>query len=271
MPDTSFEPPLFQPRSGSLSRLYGVDAAAKICMALLYAVGLCQLSTPLAALFSCAASGLVLLFAMPVPRTFWRRLALINIFFLFLCVTLPLQFVESPYTVLRLGFVYLSKEAFATALVITLKGNAIGVFVLLLTGTSSLNDTIRALLRLRIPQKFVMLILLTHTNIQLLQREAAKLFLSARLRGFMPRMSITMLKTYAWLFGMVFVRAWQRSERVNTAMQLRGFSGFFPLLHSSAVPQASKLQWVALLGGTGLIIAFLWWIELRSSSIQVFL
>lgn len=269
MPNDCLEPPLYHGRKNSW--LKGEDAAMKICVAVLYAAGLCQLSTPLAALAACAFSGMVVLFSMPVPKEFWRRMLIVNIFFLFICLTLPIQFEKSAYTVASFWGIHLSKEAFALALIMLLKGNAIGSVVLLFVGTSSLDDNVRALSRLRVPQKFVMLILLTHVNIQLLRREAAKLFLAAELRGFVPRFSVGMLKTYAWLFGMVFVRAWQRSEKVNTAMVLRGFSGIFPLLYEAEVKYANTARWLAMLLGTVAVIVLLWAIEHNSSAAQAFL
>lgn len=286
MPDKILDSPLVHTQK--ISRLRGVDAALKIVVAALYAVGICQLSTPMAALACCVISAMVLLVSMPLPRLFWRRMLVVNVFFIFLCLTLPIQFEEDSYTVASFGFLHISKEAFAVALIMLLKGNAIGSLVLLFIGSSSLDDNIRALTRVHVPQKFVVLILLTYVNIQLLQREAAKLLLSAELRGFSRRVCLSMLKTYAWLFGMIFVRAWQRSERVNTVMLLRGFSGVYPLLHGSKgrqTPQGSGLEsgfgaghlgawlrtWFAPLCLTVCVIAFLWWVEGRSDAVEAFL
>lgn len=269
MPDKMLDPPLVH--TPKISRLRSVDAAIKIVVVALYAVGICQLSTPMAALACCAVSALVVVLSMPLPRLFWRRMLVINIFFLFLCLTLPIQFEEDEYTVASFGVIYISKEAFFMALIMLLKGNAIGSLMLLFIGSSSLDDNIRALSRIHVPQKFVMLILLTHVNIQLLQREASKLLLSAELRGFTARFCMSMLKTYAWLFGMIFVRAWQRSERVNTAMLLRGFSGIYPLLHGSKLRQESLGRWLGVLAVTMGIITLLWWIEGHSNPVQAFL
>ena len=282
MPDKILDSPLVHTQK--ISRLRGVDAAIKIVVAALYAVGICQLSTPMAAFACCVISAMVLLVSMPLPRLFWRRMLVVNVFFLFLCLTLPIQFEEDNYTVVSFGVIHISKEAFAVALIMLLKGNAIGSLVLLFIGSSSLDDNIRALTRVHVPQKFVVLILLTYVNIQLLQREAAKLLLSAELRGFSRRVCLTMLKTYAWLFGMIFVRAWQRSERVNIAMLLRGFSGVYPLLHASKGRQAPQdpgfeagrvgvwlRAWFAPLCLTVCVIAFLWWVEGRSDAVEAFL
>lgn len=269
MPDKILESPLAQTPKGS--RLGRIDAALKIVAAALYAVGICQLSTPVAALACCGVSALVLGLSMPVPRLFLGRMAVVNIFFLFLCLTLPIQFEKDQYTVASFGVIHISKEAFGMALVMLLKGNAIGALMLLFIGSSNLDDNIRALTRVHVPQKFVVLILLTYVNIQLLQRESAKLLLSAELRGFTKRFSLGMLKTYAWLFGMIFVRAWQRSERVNTAMLLRGFSGIYPLLHASKMRQATLKGWILVVGVTALILALLWWVEGQSSAVEAFL
>ena len=269
MPDKSLDPPLYHRRKPL--ELGRIDAAVKIVVVGVYALGLCQLTTPFAALLSCGFSALLLLYSLPVPHSFWRRLCVINIFFIFLCLTLPIQFEADDYTVAQFGLVYISKEAFGTALVMLLKGNAIGSCVLLCIGSSSLDDNMRALLRLHIPQKFVTLILLTYANIQLLQKESAKLFLSAELRGFSPQMRPRAWKTYAWLFGMVFIRAWQRSERVNSAMMLRGFTGVFPLLHTPQVPPAGRKLWMIAMAGVLLCVSVLWWVESFSCPLQAFL
>ena len=84
-----------------------------------------------------------------------------------------------------------------------------------------------ALGRLRVPKKIVYLMLMTYRYIFVLEAEYRRLLTAARVRCFTPRTGLHAYRTYAYLIGMLFVRAAVRSERVVEAMKCRGFRGRF--------------------------------------------
>lgn len=207
------------------------DPAAKIAAAVLFTVGVCLLQTPRAAALA-AVFPLVLLPFSGVPlHAAIKRLAAVNLFFLFLWLTVPLALSPRPDTLASFGPLHFHKAGILLAAAITLKGNAAALALIALIDSSSAAVNARALLRLRVPRKFVTLLLLTYANLHLMHREATRLFQAAKLRGFAPRCSFASFRTYAWLTGMVLIRSWQRAHSVNDAMKLRAFTGVFPVLH----------------------------------------
>ena len=54
---------------------------------------------------------------------------------------------------------------------------------------------------------------------------------AARVRGFTPKTDLHTYKTYAYMLGMLLVRAMARADRVYQAMLCRGFKGKFYCIH----------------------------------------
>ena len=226
--ETGLAPSLMQARTIACAFLFSAVASVQ--------------ATPQSALLACLFP--MLLF--PLCRRAWqglrRVLVPVNGFFLFLWLTLPLSLGANSADALAVfGPLALSREGVLTAFIITCKGNAIAAtLALTVAGVSpALNG--RALLRLRLPEKFVTLLLLTHANIALMSREYATMMTAARLRGFQPRTTLASYRTFAWLMGMVLVRSFQRAGRVNRAMHLRGFCGRFALVEPQEAHPATGL------------------------------
>ncbi len=209
-----------------------VPARKKLCAAMVFSLAVCLLSRPLPALCACAIAGLLLVCSGLPPAFVARRLIPVNAFFLFLWLLLPLSFGpgSDPENVFRLGPLGLNPSGVALALLITLKGNAIAAALLALAGSSRVAENGHALRGLGLPDKLVALLLVTHSNLERMADEYRRVFQAAKLRGFAPATSRAAYGTYARLVGLLLVRSWQRSQRVETAMRLRGFCGRFPLI-----------------------------------------
>lgn len=76
---------------------------------------------------------------------------------------------------------------------ITLKSNAILLIIMALVTTMNLSVLVHALNWLRMPDKIVHLLLMTHRYVFLIEQEYRRLMRAARLRGFRPG---TNLHTY---------------------------------------------------------------------------
>lgn len=227
-----------------------VDPAAKIAAAILFSAGVCLLREIPSSALSCVFPAL-LLASSGAPPSAVKRLVPVNLFFLFLWVTLPLSLAARPDTFASLGPLHFRKAGLVLAAVITLKGNAAALAIIALIDSSPVTANARALLRLKTPRKFVTLLLLTHANLHLMRREAARLFQAAKLRGFTPRCSLGFIRTYAWLTGMVLIRSWQRARNVGDSMKLRSFAGLFPLVETEtpAPNPAAAFLLIALSAG----------------------
>ena len=206
----------------------------KLLGAFIFSVAASLLGHPLPALAACVFAA-CLVFCSGIPlETLGRRLLSINAFFLLLWLLLPVSVMqragEAP--VFSAGPLALYPSGIALALLITLKGNAIAAALLALAGSSTVAENGHALSALRVPEKLVALLLITHSNLALMAGEYHRLFQAARLRGFTPRTSLAAYRTYARLVALLLVRSWQHSQRVDKAMRLRGFSGRFPIIPS---------------------------------------
>ncbi len=227
---------------------------ARLLAVLLFSVPLCLLSTlKLVVPFFCMGVCLAFWAVWYVPdlrKPVRHALFSVNIFCLFLWLTLPLVFVpagEKGVGILFvLGPVGFSQHGVLFALLITLKANTAMLFLSCLLGNVPVAALAEALQSLHVPEKLVLLLLLTHSNLGLWSREVKKIWQSARLRGFVPKNSWHTYTTTASLLGMLFVLAWEKSQRVEQAMRLRGFNGSFPILFEELTTQKSRVGMLLL-------------------------
>jgi cobalt/nickel transport system permease protein len=78
-----------------------------------------------------------------------------------------------------------------------------------------------------IPKKMIYLILITYKYIFILESEYQRLICAIKLRNFSFKTNMHTYRTYSYLIGMLFVRAYDRAKRVNNAMICRNFNGKF--------------------------------------------
>ena len=221
-----------EPGTPAVLPLPSFPPAAKIATAFTFSVCVSLLSKHGAAIAACCIPILLAVAGRLPVKILLRRLIPINIFFVFLWVFLPIH--------LSAGALTLSRSGFELAALITLKGNAVAAMLLVLLGTSTVGESCRGLLQLQLPEKLVTLLLLTYSNLAHMMREYTKIMTAAKLRGFNPTSSLACCKTTAYLVAMLLVRSWQRSQRVDKAMRLRGFAGHYPLLELPPVIPYNK-------------------------------
>jgi len=158
-----------------------------------------------------------------------KRLVVVNGLVFFLWLVIPFTFPGDA--LFRIGPLGASREGIALAGQITLKSNAIILAFMALVTTMPLSTSGHALNRLRVPDKLVHLLLMTYRYIFVLEQEYQRLMRATRVRGFQPRTNLHTYRTYAYVVGMLFVRAAERAERVHQAMLCRGFKQKFYSLH----------------------------------------
>ena len=189
-----------------------------------------------------------------------RRLLLVNGLILFLWAVLPLT--TDGVAVLRIGPATVTEEGLLLAARITLKSNAILLALIALLATQSIGTLGHALNRLMVPDKLVHLLLITYRYIFVLEQEYQRLARAARVRSFVPSTRIHTYRTYAYLIGMLFVRAAARADRVHQAMVCRGFAGrFYSLRRFSFTPTDSA--WAVAIGIVLLAAGWLEWVPMR--------
>ncbi|MCP4119735.1 MAG: cobalt ECF transporter T component CbiQ [Desulfobacteraceae bacterium] len=178
-----------------------------------------------------------------------KRLKPLLLFVLMIWVVLP--FTYEGEALLRLGPLTMTRPGVELCLRITIKSVSILMVFIALLATMTVATLGQALHRLRVPDKLVFLLLMTYRYIAVIQEEYQRLLRAARFRGFVPGTNIHSYRTYAYLAGMLFVRASLRAGRVHNAMLCRGFNGTFRSLDS---PRSNRLNPVFMTGVSALTL-----------------
>lgn len=149
-----------------------------------------------------------------------HRLAHVEGFLILLLLWLP--FTVPGRTLLHLGPLAASAEGVRLAMLIAVKVNAVALALLALLGRAGAEDLGRALLALRVPERFVRLVSLLARHIPTARDGLHRQSEAMRARGFRPGTSLHCWRSYGHLVGGALLRAMDRAQRVDEAMRLRG-------------------------------------------------
>jgi cobalt/nickel transport system permease protein len=235
--------------SAGTSPIHRLDPRSRIVMAVLYAF-VVALTNRFPALLAACAFSFVLVGVSRLPiLDLAKRIAVVNGFVLFFWIVVPVTYPGEA--LFSLGPLTVSREGVLVSARITLKSNAILLAFIALVATSSVATLGAALGRLGVPEKIVYLLLLNYRYIFVMEEEYHRLVRSATVRGFQPSTTLHTYRTFAYLVGMLFVRASERAERVYMAMVCRGFSGKF---HSLQTFSFSGRDWIWLFSMTVMLV-----------------
>lgn len=241
-----------EPFSGASSRIQRIDPRFKIVAAIAYSftTALCYEFQTLFLSFFIAVC--IIIFSGVSLWQVAKRLVFVNTFILFLWVILPLTYGGNSIYSLGPINIYLSGIVFAAK--ITLKSNAILLVLIGFVATMSFATLGHALNRLKVPDKFVFLLLLTYRYVFLIHKEYQKIIRSIKIRGFKPKNTLHTYKTFAYVVGMLLIRASDRADRVYNAMRCRGFNGKF---YSLTEFQSNVQSWIFLSTISGITICMI--------------
>lgn len=216
---------LSEPFAVGDSPLHRLDPRLRLAAAALFsaATALCSHYSALAAALTVAVALTAL--ARLRAAELLKRLLVVNGFVFLLWAVIPFTFPGEA--LLRLGPLTAAREGVELAARITLKSNAIVLALIALVATMPFAAVGHALHRLRVPDKIVHLMLMTYRYLFVLEQEYQRLVRAAAVRGFRPGTNLHTYRTYAYLIGMLFVKAVERAERVRWAMLCRGFQRRF--------------------------------------------
>ena len=221
-----------EPFTAGNSIVHHVDPRLKIVFAVMLS-GVVAAAHRLPTLLAGLAIGLLLIaMARLDGRAVLRRLAVVFGFMALIWVVLPVTYPGIP--LLEVGPFQISRPGVMLCLKITLKSTAILSILIALVATTTLSALGGALHSLGIPGKLVYLMVMTYRYIFVIENEYQRLMRAARIRGFQPGTNIHSYKTFAYLIGMIFIRASARAENVYRAMLCRGFKGQFHTLGPTA-------------------------------------
>lgn len=215
-------------------------------------------ATPREAIWAFAAYLAILVVVWRIAGISARRLAprmLIELPFVALAVLLPFAEGGERVTVWGLS---LSVPGLLAAWNILAKGT-LGVLVsLTLAATTPVRALPGGLSRLHLPGIVVTVITLMLRYVDLLVAELDRMRIARIARGDAPR-ALHQIGAAARGVGGVFLRSYERGERVHLAMLSRGFTGTVPL---ATVPARPRDWTLALLpaGGAVAVAVAAWWV-----------
>lgn len=205
-----------------------------------FAAVLCVVATPREAFW---AFGVYLLAIMAVwwvarvPVGWFAARALIEVPFVVLAVLLPL--VGHGRRVDFLG-VAVSVEGALSGWNILAKGT-IGVLVsLTLAATTAPHDLLLGMQRLRTPSVLITIATLMLRYAEVIVGEAHRMRIARISRGHDPRF-LWQVGATARGIGSLFIRSYERGERVHLAMVSRGWSGTMPEMTGTSSPQPARV------------------------------
>lgn len=174
------------------------------------------------------------------PGTVLRRMV-IEVPFLVFAVLLPFVALGERVDVLGLQ---LSVDGLLGGFNILAKGTLGVLAAILLSATTTPRDLIVGLQRLRVPALFVTILSFMVRYLDVVVDDMRRMALARAARGFEAR-HLGHVPVVAKAAGALFIRSYERGERVHLAMVSRGFTGTMPQL-SAPVPTSRQWALVSL-------------------------
>lgn len=219
-------PPLTQ--SGGGSPVHRWDVRCKIVTLLVYSFIIASLRHFAPA---CAAVCLSLVVSMiakiPFSRVLFRLTALAGFLGLLLIVMPFTVATHTGDTVVVFGGMGLGLNLRGLILAATIIAKAAAIALLMepLVSTAPLPVTLHGLSRLGAPDMAPQMVLLSHRYVHVFRHEVRRMAAGMQVRGFSMQTDMETLRAIANFLGMLFVRSFERTERVFDAMRARGYNG----------------------------------------------
>jgi len=177
-----------------------------------------------------------------------KRLRVVFWFLLLIWVVLPFTF--EGKSLYRVGQFAITEPGVLLSIRITIKSTTILLAIMAMISTMTIVTMGHALNRMPFPEKIVHLLLMTYRYIFVIEQEYQRLLTAIKIRGFRSGTNIHSYRTFAYLIGMLFVRASTRAQRVHQAMLCRGFRGRF---YTLARFKPSTRNWIFSILMSGVI------------------
>lgn len=163
------------------------------------------------------------------PGYLLRRIALVLPFAGVVLMVFPFAVPGEAVFGIHLGLFDLSatEQGISRAAILSLRVLAAVMAVNMLTATTSFSDLTRALRGLKVPAVFVQVLEFTVRYIFVLADEVQRMRVARKSRCFRAGRSLFAWSTFralGQLVGVLFIRSWDRGERIYCAMLARGYS-----------------------------------------------
>ena len=221
------------------SPIHRLAPEAKVASTLVFVV--CVAITPREAVIAFGAFAVILAMLIAIARIpplfVAARLTAVIPFVLF---ALLIPFIATGPTTEVLGM-ELSVEGLWGTWNILVKAVLGASATIVLTATTEVSDIIRGLGDLRVPALFTAIAMFMVRYLELVADEVRRMRIAMASRGYDPRW-LAQARPIASGAGALFVRSYERGERVHAAMLARGFTGSMPRLGHA---RAGSRDWAA--------------------------
>jgi len=239
------------------SRVHRLPAHLKILSTLAFA--LLVVATPREATWPYAvhlAALLLVARAARVPAAYLAPRLVVEVPFVVFAVALPFVATGPRTTVLGLT---VSEAGLVAAWALLVKGTLGVLAALLLAATTEPHDLLTGLTRLRLPRQLVQIMGFMVRYVDVVSGDLRRMSIALASRGFDAR-SPRHWPALTRCLGALFVRSYERGERVHLAMLSRGYAGSLPVpdaapWRSGDVLVAAALPTMAALAAAAAVLA----------------
>jgi cobalt/nickel transport system permease protein len=224
------------------SRIHRLDPRAKIVG--LAGITVVAVSTAAWAVFAVCAVALATTAAVAriPPLTVWSRVRVVLPVVVFVAAFVP--FVRGGPSV-HVGPPALSEAGLTTFALVAVKASIGAVGAVLLAATTSFPDILHGLERLRAPRLLVVIAAFMYRYTFVIADEARRMRAALAARAYRPR-HLGEVAALGRLVTGLFLRSYERGERVYLAMLARGYAGTMPRFGVLRFGRADALFLIAL-------------------------
>ena len=180
--------------------------------------------------------------------TLFRR-ALIEIPFIFFAILMPFFGTGEKF---EIAGIELYREGLLAGTSIVVKGTLGVLAAVILSTTTTAREILRGLERLKLPAVMVQIASFMLRYVNVISDEMERMKVARESRGFIAT-GIKHWKVIATSAAALFIRSYERGERVHLAMLSRGFDGNLPTLVTDTV---TKQHWISALSVPVLALIF---------------
>jgi cobalt/nickel transport system permease protein len=224
------------------SRVHRLAAAPKIVGTVGWAIVVVLVPREELWIFASLSALLAMVVATSRIRA-WMFLRRLAIELPFIGFALALPFVADGESVSLLG-VSLATEGLWAAWNIFIKASLCTGAAVVLAATTQTSEILKGLERLKVPRVLISIAGYMVRYIDVVLGEAKRMLLARRARGDQGRW-LWHIRSVASIAGSLFIRSFERGERVYVAMLSRGYMGSMPSLGFVEIP---RRDWVVCVG-----------------------
>ena len=188
-------------------------------------------------------------YASKIPLLLLFKRALIEIPFIFFAILMPFFGTGEKF---EIAGIELYRKGLLAGTSIVVKGTLGVLAAVILSTTTTAREILRGLERLKLPAVMVQIASFMLRYVNVISDEMERMKVARESRGFIAT-GIKHWKVIATSAAALFIRSYERGERVHLAMLSRGFDGNLPTLVTDTV---TKQHWISALSVPVLALIF---------------